>query len=160
MRALLPRALLFVLPVAALLLALPEVPHIAVTVLVPVFAAQWARVPDHVTGTLALVLVMGWWSAHGVVDWRLPVVALLLVLAHVVATVLALGPGTMRIDPRVVRLWALRGAMSLVPLAIAFVAVTGLDAGLAPPWLWILAALVLVGLTLSASRLTQVVAEE
>ena len=38
----------------------------------------------------------------------------------------------------------------------AFAAVRGLDPDLAPPWLWMLAAVVAVALMLAASRVTQV----
>jgi len=153
------RSVLFVLPVAALMVALPEVPHWASILLVSLSALAWAREPDSLAGTVALVLVMGWWAAHGVVDWHLLVVAVLLVCAHVLATVLAHGPPTLRIDAALARLWAGRGAMSLVPLVLAYAAVRGLDPDLAPPWLWMLAALVAVALLLGASRATQVPAE-
>lgn len=150
------RALLFVLPVSALLVALPEVPHWASILLVAASALVWAREPDNLAGTVALLLVIGWWAAHGVVDWRLPVVAVLLVCAHVLATVLAHGPGTLRVDPGLARLWAGRAVLSLAPLGVAYAAVRGLDPDLAPPWLWMLAALVAVALMLGVSRATQV----
>ncbi len=159
MSALLLRALLFALPVSALMVALPEVPHWGSLLLVTASALAWAREPDSLAGTVALLLVVGWWAAHGVVDWRLPVVAVLLVCAHVLATVLAHGPGTLRVDPDLARLWAGRAALSLVPLAVAYAAVRGLDPDLAPPWLWMLAALVAIALMLAASRLTQAPAE-
>lgn len=153
------RVLLLVLPVAALLVALPEVPHWASILLVTASSAVWARQPDNLAGTVALLLVMGWWAAHGVVDWRLLVVAVLLVLAHVIATVLSLGPPTLRVDRDVALLWGRRGVVSLVPLGAAYAAVQWLDAGLAPSWLWMLAALVTIGLTLATSRVTLVEAE-
>ena len=156
---LLLRVLLFALPVGALMVALPEVPHWAAIVLVTACALDWAREPDSVSGTVALVLVMGWWTAHGVVDWRLLVVAALLVGAHVLATVLAHGPGTLRVDPALARLWAGRAALSLLPMGAAYATVRGLDPELAPGWLWMLAALVAVALMLAASRVTQVEAE-
>lgn len=153
------RALLFVLPVAALLVALPQVPNWAVVVLVVVAAGQWAVSPDHVAGTTVVVLVGGWWSLQGVLDWRVPVVGVLLVTAHVLATVLAHGPGTLRVEPALARLWARRAAVSLLPLALTYAAVRGLDAGLAPPGLWLLAALVLLAVTVAATRITRVEAE-
>ena len=149
------RVLLFLLPVAALMLALPEVPHWASILLVTASALVWAREPDNLAGTVALLLVVGWWAAQGVVDWRLPVVAVLLVCAHVLATVLAHGPATMRVDPALALLWARRGLVSLVPLGLAHAAVVGLDPELAPSWLWMLAALVVTALVLGASRATQ-----
>ena len=149
------RVVLLLLPCAALALALPEVPHPALVVLVVLCAAWWARTPDHPTGAVTLLLVAGWWTTHGVVDWRVLVVGVLLVAAHVVATVLSYGPATMVLDPRLAALWVRRGLLALVPMPITYVAVRGLDADLAPPWLWTVAALGTVGLLVVTARLTQ-----
>ena len=89
------RVLLFVFPCAALAMALPEVPHWFVVTAVVLCAALWARQPDHLAGGVGLVLVLGWWSTRGLVDWRVLVVGVLVVSAHVVATVLAHGPPTL-----------------------------------------------------------------
>lgn len=149
------RGLLFALPCAAMALALPEVPNGLVLLLVVVAAALWARSPDHVAGAVALVLVVGWWGLRAVVDWRLLVVGVLLVVAHVTATVLAHGPGTLPVDPRLARLWVGRGVLALVPMPVTYVAVRGLDPQLAPPWVWIVAGVAIVGLLVVTARLTQ-----
>jgi hypothetical protein len=149
------RALLLVLPCAALALALPERPHTVVVVLVVLCSAWWARVPDHLSGAVALALVVAWWTVHDVVDWRVLVVGVLLLAAHVVATLLSYGPDALAVDPHLARLWLARGLLSLVPLPITWLALRGLDADLAPPWLWMTAA-VLTGLLLAATaRLMQ-----
>ena len=149
------RAVLFVLPCAALALALPEVPHPAVVVLVVGCSAWWARTPEHPTGAVALVLVVGWWTVHGVVDWRVLVVGVLLTAAHVVATVLSYGPATLVVDRRVAALWVRRWLLALVPMPITYVAVRGLDADLAPPWAWTVVGLSTVALMVVTSRLTR-----
>ncbi len=149
------RALLLVLPCAALALALPEVPHWAVVAGVVVSSVIWARVPDSVAGVASLVLVAGWWSAHGVVDWRVLVVAVLLLVAHVAATLVSYGPPTMALDPRLVRLWTYRALLALVPLPITWLAVRGLDPALAPSWLWLLTGAIVVALLLATARLTR-----
>ena len=69
------------------------------------------------------------------------VVGVLLVAAHVVATLLSYGPATLAVDPRLAALWLRRGLLALVPMPITYVAVRGLDADLAPPWLWSVAAI-------------------
>ena len=134
------RALLAALPCAALALALPEVPHWAVVVLVVACSGWWAHTPDHLTGAVALMLVAGWWTVHDVLDWRILAVGVLLVAAHVVATLLSYGPATLAVDPRLALLWLRRGLVALVPLPITYAAVQGLDADLAPSWLWMTAA--------------------
>ena len=153
------RALLLVLPCAALALALPEVPHWAVIVLTVVCAAVWVADPDSIAGAVTLVVVAGWWTAHGVVDWHLLVVAVLLLTAHVVATVLAHGPATLPVDPHLAALWLRRGLLTLVPLPVTYAAVLGLDADRAPSWTWTVAAVLVAGLLLATARLTRVEAE-
>ncbi|CAM3537360.1 hypothetical protein [Nocardioides zeicaulis] len=148
-------ALLLVLPCSAMALALPEVPHWFVLLGVAVCGVLWTRAPDHPAGVVALVLVAGWWSAHGVLDWRVPVVAVLLLAAHVCAVVLAHGPASLPVDPHLARLWAGRGLLALVPVPVAYAALRGLSAAAAPGWLWLTAAGLTVVALLAAARLTQ-----
>ena len=154
------RGLLAVLPLAALALALPEVPHWEVLLGVLVSGAAWAHRPDGVAGAVALVLVGGWWAAHGVLDWRVPVVAVLLVVAHVVATVLALGPPTLPLDRALAALWAGRAMLVLVPVPVAWLALRGLDPAAAPPWLWLVVALALTALLVTSARQTSLVHDD
>ena len=149
------RALLLVLPCAALALALPERPHTVVVVLVFLCSAWWARVPDHLSGAVSLALVAAWWTVHDVVDWRVLVVGVLLLTAHVVATLLSYGPEALAVDPHLARLWLARGLLSLVPLPITWLALRGLDADLAPPWLWMTAAVGTGVLLVVTARLMQ-----
>jgi len=149
------RALLLVLPCAALAMALPQVPHSLVVAGVVLSAAAWAWLPDHAVGVVPLALVAGWWAVHDVVDWRLLVVAVLLVVAHVVATLVSYGPPTLAIDPRLARLWLVRGVLALVPLPVTWLAVRALDPALAPSWLWLLTGVTAVGLLLLTARLTR-----
>lgn len=149
------RSLLLLLPCAALALALPEVPHGFVLAIVVACAALWASVPDHPAGAVALVGVAGWWSVHDVLDWRIPLVAVLLVAAHVAATLVSHGPATLAVDPHLATTWLRRALVALVPMPVAYAAVTGLDADLAPSWVWMAAAALVVALLLVTSRLTQ-----
>jgi hypothetical protein len=147
------RALLLVLPCAALALALPQVPHGWVVIGVVVSAAVWAWLPDHAVGVVPLVLAGGWWVVHDVVDWRLLVVGVLLVTAHVAATLVSYGPPTLAVDARLARLWIARGGLALVPLLVTWLAVRGLDPRLAPSWL--LAGATAVGLLVVTTRLVR-----
>lgn len=142
------RGALGVLPCAALAVALPQRPHWLVVVLVVACSVWWARVPDHLAGTVALVAVAGWWALRAEVDGRVLVVAVLLLASHVVATLLSYGPPALPVDRRLSVLWLRRGLLALVPLPVAWSAVRGLDADLAPPWLWPVAALVTTALLL------------
>ena len=147
--------LVLVLPCTALALALPTRPPGLVVALVLAGSAWWARRPEHLTGTITLALVAGWWAVHGVVDWRVLVVGVLLLAAHVIATVLAHGPDALPVDRHLARLWLGRGLLALVPLPVTWLAVRGLDADLAPPWLWMVAALGVMALMVATLRLTQ-----
>lgn len=153
------RVVLLLLPCAAMAPALPERPDPVVLTLVVLCSLRWAHTPDHAAGAAALLLVAGWWAVHGVVDWRVLVAGVLLVAAHVLATMLALGPASLAVDPRVARLWLGRGLLALVPMPIAWVAVRGLDAALAPSWLWMTAAVATGALLVLTARMTQPEAE-
>ncbi len=149
------RVLVFLLPCAALALALPERPHLLVVAVVVPCSLLWARTPDHVAGLVALATVMGWWTVHDVLDWRLLTVSALLLAAHVLATVLSYGPATMAVDPHLATVWGRRGLLTLLPLVATWVALRGLDADLAPPWVWLATGLVLVAMAVVTLRLTQ-----
>lgn len=153
------RVVLLLLPCAALALALPERPHPVVLVLVVLCSLRWAHTPDHAAGAAALLVVAGWWAVHDVLDWRVLVVGVLLVAAHLIATVLALGPASLAVDARVARLWLRRGLLALVPMPVAWVSVRGLDAALAPSWLWMTAAVATGALLVVTARMTQPEAE-
>lgn len=149
------QALVFLLPCVALAVAAPQVPHWFVLVTVPVSAAAWARMPDHAVGIVPLVLVGGWWAAREVVDWRVLVVAGLLLAAHVAALLLSYGPATMPVDGPLVRLWLRRALLALVPVPFAWLAVRGIDPAQAPPWLWLATASLTAALLLATARLTR-----
>ncbi len=153
------RVVLFLLPCIALAVALPARPHLLVVATVVGCAAWWARTPDHLSGGVALVTVMVWWTVHGVVDWRILVVGALVLAAHVIATVLSYGPASLPVDPRLAALWLRRGLLAFVPLLVTWFALRVLDARLAPSWLWMTAALVLVALIVVTLRYTQPVDE-
>lgn len=149
------RALVLALPCGALALALPAVPHWFVLLGVPVSGAVWARTPDHAIGVAPIVLVGGWWAAHDVLDWRVPLVAVLLVAAHLAATVAAYGPATLAVDPRLARLWLGRGMLALVPVPLTWLALRGLDPAWAPPGTWLATGALVVALLLVTARLTR-----
>ncbi|PKH38926.1 hypothetical protein SAMN05192575_103403 [Nocardioides alpinus] len=153
------RAVLLLLPCAALALALPERPHPLVIAVVVLCSAWWAWSPDHLAGMVTLATVIAWWTVHDVVDWRILVVSVLLVGAHLLATVLSYGPDVMAVDRHLAVVWVRRGLLTLVPLPITWVALRGLDADQAPSWVWIAAALTVVVMVVATLRLTQPVDE-
>lgn len=148
------RALVLALPVAALLVGLPRVPHTAVLVLVVVGALRWAVLPEDSVGVVVLALVGGWWAVHGVTDARVLVVAVLLVAAHVAATLASYGPPAMAVDGPTVRVWVRRGTLVLLAAPVAWLAVRHLDDVQAPAGTWPVAFLLVAAGALLASRAT------
>ena len=90
-----------------------------------------------------------------VVDWRLLVVAVLVLGAHVAAVLLSYGPGTLPVDARVVTLWLRRALLALVPVPFAWLAVRGIDPAQAPPWLWAATAALTAALMLLTAQLVR-----
>lgn len=149
------RLLVLALPLAALLAALPVWPGASVLLLVALGSLRWAWLPEDLAGPIVLLLVVAWWGIHGVVDWRLLVVAACLLGAHVAAVLASYGPGPLGVDRPLVMLWARRLAVAACPVPIAWLAVQGLDADLAPSWLWALSIMLVLGLLLVGSQATQ-----
>lgn len=149
------RALLLVLPGAALLLAVQGWPPLWVAVLVVAGSVRWAWLPDDLVGALLLLLV----AVRCVVDdasgWGVAAAGVLLVAAHLAATVASYGPGTLGPERALVLLWVRRGLLTLVPLGVAVAAVGLLEADLAPGWLWTLTLAITAALVLLAARVTQ-----
>lgn len=148
------RTLLVVLPVCALATALPHRPDTWVVVLVVAGSVRWAWLPDDLVGVLVLLLVAGWCAVDGPTDWRVGAVAVLLLAAHVVATLGSYGPATLAPDRTLVRLWVGRGLLAVVPLGVALAAVELLATESAPRGLWSGAVATVAVLVLLASRVT------
>jgi hypothetical protein len=114
-------------PGVAVSAAAPQgyVPSLFVVALVLFAALVWAFVPDHLLGSVSLLLVLVWWAT--VVGEALPFASVLaaagLLLSHTAATLLAYGPARTQIAPRLMATWAMRAtAVWVVALAIWVVA--------------------------------------
>lgn len=145
------RGLVLVLPASGLLTALPGLPHWSVLTAVVLGSLRWAWRPEDVAGPIVLLLVIGWWWAHGSLGWPLPVAATCLFGAHVSAVLASYGPGALALDRALLRIWLGRAVLAAVPVPLAWFAVRRLDAGAAPDWLWTVSVLVVLGLLLAAS---------
>jgi hypothetical protein len=117
------RAVVFGSLLLALLAGVPAGyhPQPFVIVVVGVAALASAFRPDHLIVSLTMALLVVWWARdlHSQMPAVVLVVAAALVVAHVAATVLAYGPPTLPVDPRLAMLWSARG--SLVWLAALLV---------------------------------------
>ncbi len=102
-----------------------ERPPAWVGLLLLLVAVGWALLPESVIGVAALLLV-GWaWAAAdpGGMPAAIVLAAVGMVVAHLAALVIGYGPPRLPVQPSVVRLWARRGAIVLLPtLPVWFVA--------------------------------------
>jgi hypothetical protein len=95
-------------------------PHPWLVAVVAVLAVAYAALPETVVGTVAVVVVMGWWGAafRGGVPVEAVAGAAGLVAAHVAGILVSYGPPGMVVDAPTVRLWAFRavGVLLAAPL--------------------------------------------
>jgi hypothetical protein len=112
----------------------------------------FAAAPDTGAGTLAMLVVLVWWirvpgdALHGSVL----LAAAALLVTHVAALLVATAPPQTPVDPRVARLWLLRGAGVLAAAPVLWVLALALRDGTAPDGLWF-AGLVVVLLAATAA---------
>ena len=144
-------------PVVALWAAAPEgyAPSSWVVVVVALAALGWAFVPDHLFGSVSLLLVLVWWAVA--VGDALPVASVVaaaaLLLSHTAATVLAYGPPRTRIAGRMLTTWALRATAVWVIALVVWVVADASSGQATPASFWLLGlAAALVGAVVAALR--------
>jgi hypothetical protein len=108
------RGILVAAVVLALLAGVPDgyTPPAILLVLVVAGAVLAAFRPEHLSLSITLGLIVAWWALQ--LRTEMPVAVLVaaagLAVAHVTATLLAYGPPSLRVDPVLALLWAIRGA--------------------------------------------------
>jgi hypothetical protein len=99
----------------ALLGGIPEgyQPRAWFAVVVAACAVLSAFRPEHLALPLTLFLVLAWWALtlHAGMPVAVLVAAAGLTAAHVAATLLAYGPPSLPVDPRLALLWSARGVL-------------------------------------------------
>lgn len=99
-------------------LGVPPQPLVVAVVGLGALVQCW--LPESHVGALVLAVAVAWWG-YGVGDGlhaALLVAAGGLVSAHVAGHLLASGPETLRLDPRVVRRWVRRGVLVSCPVPV------------------------------------------
>lgn len=144
-------------PLVALFSTVPAgaTPATWLVALVAVVALAWAAFPESAAGTGALLLVVAWWGTglrDGLHPAALPAAAALLA-AHLAGLVAALGPRGLALDPAVLRLWAGRGLLVLVPAALVWVLAEAVDGRPEPPGIWVTGLAALLGAVVVANVL-------
>jgi hypothetical protein len=100
----------------ALLAGVPEdhTPPVTIVVIVALLGVLSALRPEHLAVSLAMGVVIVWWALQ--LRSEMPVAVLFvaagLVVTHVAATLLGYGPPSLEVDPALVLLWTMRGAMT------------------------------------------------
>ena len=149
------RAVVFLGPVVAVLATGPAgnwPPWWAVgTVLV--LSAGGARSPDSSFVSAAVLVGVMWWIL-ALSDGLHPAVLVAagaLVVTHVAALVASYGPGTMPIDPALVRLWLRRGALVLLTVPAAWGVARLLRGDPEQPGIWVLGVVATLAATVVAT---------
>ncbi|MFC7496891.1 MULTISPECIES: hypothetical protein [unclassified Nocardioides] len=102
-------------------------------------AGGFAAFPETAVGATTMLVVLVWW-ALGLDDGLHPAVlvaAAALVVSHVAAVLTSYGPGEMPVDPALVRLWAMRGALLLVSVPLVWALALLLRGEPAQPGVWV-----------------------
>lgn len=124
-------------------------------VLVAVVALWWAAFPESTAGSGALLLVVAWWGI-GLRDGLHPAAvaaAAALLAAHLAALVASYGPGTVALDPAVLRLWGRRGLLVLLPAPAVWALTEAVDGRAEPPGIWMAGLAAALGAVLVANVL-------
>ena len=129
------------LPVVAMVAALPQLPPGWLLALVVASGLAWARAPESSAGPVVLLVVVSWWgvAVEDPLGWRLLVASGALLAAHVSATLASYGPPVLAVDRDTWLLWLRRGLLSFLAAAVVWLAVGGLPVESAPPLLFPLA---------------------
>jgi hypothetical protein len=136
------RAAVVLGPAVALWAPAPEgyTPSPFVVSVVLLSALGWAFAPDHLLGTMALVVVLVWWAV--VVGAAVPLAAVVaaagLLLSHSAATVLAYGPARTRVAPRLLATWAIRATAVWVVAPVIWLVADAFTGQPTPASFWLL----------------------
>lgn len=128
-------------------------PAVWLVVLVAGLSIGFAVYPESVVGTFAMIVVLIWWGV-ALRDGLHPealVASAGLLLAHLAATVTALGPATLSHEPWVLRRWALRGVGVFLVAPVLWALATALRGQPEPAGVWAGGLVVAVLVTLAAS---------
>jgi hypothetical protein len=134
------RALIVVASQAAIWLPAVEgvAPRWGLVVLVLGLAAFAAISPEAAGGTVLMVVMVLWWglALRGEVPLVTVAGAAALLLTHLCITLAGYGPGTLGLDPALVRLWAARGLAAFAPVPVVWLLAKLVADQPAPPGLW------------------------
>ena len=149
------RAVVLVCPVVALLATGPagNWPPWWIVVGVGALAGAAAAAPDSQMPTGAGLAALVWWTitlGDDLTGWLL-VAAAALVVGHVGGLLASYGPGTMRLDPSIARLWARRGALVLLVVPAAWAVTRLLNGDPEQPGIWVLGVATALAATLLAT---------
>lgn len=108
-------------------------------VLVTGLAVGFSLLPESAMGTVATVLVLGWWgfAFRGGPYAPALLAAAGLLVAHVAAVVASYGPHDLPLDPATVRLWAVRGALVFLAAPTVFAVAVLLRGQPEPVGIWV-----------------------
>lgn len=142
-------------PVAALLAAVPQgyAPPGWLVALVTVASLGFAFAPELQTGTLVMVLVIGWWAIE--VDHDLPLsvigAAAALLASHLAAMLVGYGPQGLPVDRDLLRLWVRRGVLVWLVSPLTWLVADAYHGQASPSSIWVAGLAAVLGVALAAA---------
>jgi hypothetical protein len=128
-------------PLVALLAAVPEgfAPPLWLGVLVALVSVGFAYLPEQYLGSLAMVLVVGWWAidVRGAMPLAVVVSAGALLASHIAATLAAYGPRMLSPDRAIVLRWTRRGALVWLVAPVLWLVVDAQRGHTTPASYWV-----------------------
>jgi hypothetical protein len=121
-------------------------------VVVVLVALMAAISPEGFSLTLVMGTVVFWWTLqlNGEVPSAILVAAAGLVVAHVAATILAYGPPSLEVDPRLTGLWTARGASAWLAALVVWTVARAYTGHGTPALFWLTGLATAVGASVVA----------
>lgn len=151
------RGLVVVLPQAAIWLTRTAgvSPDLKLVVLVLALSVYAALSPEAAAGVVLLGLVVAWWGLafRDLAHPAMMLAAACLLGTHVSLTIAAYGPASLPVDRALVLLWLRRGLLVYLPVPVLYWAALRLQDQPAPPGMWMVGMLCVLGAAVGATLL-------
>lgn len=116
-------------------------------------SAGFALRPESVVGAATYLVVLGWWgvSMRDGLHPEALLAAGALVASHVAAVLASYGPEDLPVEPRVLRRWAVRGVLVLLPAAAVWALTDAIHDDPEQPGIWLAGLVVVIAATVAGS---------
>jgi hypothetical protein len=114
-----------------------------------------ALAPESAASVVLLGVVVAWWGLafRDLAHPEMVLAALCVLATHVCLTIAAYGPASLPVDRALVLLWVRRGLLVLVPVPLLYVGAVLLQGQPAPPGMWVIGMVCVLGAAVGATLL-------